>query len=273
LVSFLANFQFGETSDFNSDFTGFAKQCCHFHSVLRGHLIAVQVPLAGRRNFSDVESSVAVLYIQYCASGPPSTGLLFWECPPPSAFGTWFSTRVFKFLTPSIPANFQKEPRKPYQIQVQFQVLRLNAHKLHGLKEGLSILMKDKFKNWLKIVVYPWIVLTLSCLNYSLRLFHSCFENSKHMVNWTAKCHTWGTRSNDHKLKHAIWYWKCLLKCYNFALEILIQNSYLKIMSLQSCKLITWKIWEFFEIYNSLDFCHFNVVPIATQNVYSIRKE
>jgi hypothetical protein len=112
-----------------STLTGFAKQCCHFHSVLRGHLIAVQVPLAGRRNFSDVESSVAVLYIQYCASGPPSTGLLFWECPPLSAFGTWFSTRVFKFLTPPIPANFQKEPPKPYQIQVQFQVFRLNAHK------------------------------------------------------------------------------------------------------------------------------------------------
>ncbi len=128
-----------------STLTGFAKQCCHFHCVLTGPLIAVKVPLAGRRNFSDLESSVAVLYAQCSASALPRTGLLFGECSPPNVFWDVVLNKGIQILTPPIPAIFQKEPLKPYQIQVQFQVLKLNVHKLHGLKEGLSILMKDAY--------------------------------------------------------------------------------------------------------------------------------
>jgi hypothetical protein len=51
-----------------------ANNCCHFHIVLRGHIITMKVPLMRggifefvkssslqQRNFSDLESSVAVL--------------------------------------------------------------------------------------------------------------------------------------------------------------------------------------------------------------------
>ncbi len=54
-------------------------------------------------------------------------------------------SKGIQILTPPILVIFQKEPLKPYQIEVQFKVLRLNVHKLHGLKEVLSILMKDAY--------------------------------------------------------------------------------------------------------------------------------